>query len=148
MYPLQQNQHLLGHPAMMSSNLAGISGTGAIWTCLDVSQTKRDAREEKQLQQWGSTKKCLWAVGSRWGSKFQPAERGEKQWPLQRSYHSSIPVSISKNEHALIRNRYYWLILCSCVDIALVIAWLTHCLLILCAITEIQSLLHSVRGLL
>lgn len=43
MHPVQQKQHLLGHPAMVSINLAGKSGIGAVQSCLDFSQTKWDA---------------------------------------------------------------------------------------------------------
>lgn len=47
MYPLQQNQHILGHPAVMSSNLAGISGVGAICTFLYASQKIKEMQDKR-----------------------------------------------------------------------------------------------------
>lgn len=50
---------------------------GAIWTCLSVSQTKRAARQEKQLQQRGSSKSGYeqWEAGMEANFSLQRGER-------------------------------------------------------------------------
>lgn len=107
---------------------------------LHVPNSTREATAAVGLQQ----KRWSWAAGCGWGSKLQPAGRVEKEWPLQWYYHSRMPVIICKNEFALMRITYCCLILCFAVDIALVIAWLTYCLLILYAVAAIWTPLKSV----
>lgn len=94
----------------------------AIWQECDVSQTKWSARQEKQLKQWGSRKTAheQWEVDVKANFNLWRGERNSDH--CNGAVRAQFQFVIAKIN---MRIRYYRLIVCSWVDIALVIG---HCL--------------------
>lgn len=95
MYPLLQNQHLAGHPAMMLGHLAGM------W-CL----RQKEMQDKRSNCSGEALEKVSMSSGREMRKRISACGEGRETVTIamELSQHS---ISISKNERALMRIRYY-----------------------------------------